>query len=129
MTWLGITLSGLSGVIRKCLDEMTERVDGDGGAIAIDPKGKKWLSNALLCLKPTISNTFLVLEGKVYKDWNSKRMAWAYAIVNDKSSTKFSVHFGCNRDEDFVEEIAIPWLKHLKLFLSHYIRRHHQKSE
>ena len=49
-----------------------------------------------------------VPEGKVYKDWNSKRMAWAYAIVNDKSSTKFSVHFGCNRDEDFVEEITIP---------------------
>jgi len=35
------TYFDLIGVIRKCLDEMTERVDGDGGAIAIDPKGTK----------------------------------------------------------------------------------------
>ena len=45
-------------MIRHCMDEMTERIGGDGGAIAIDTKG-------------TIAIGF-----------NSKRMAWAYAVLD-----------------------------------------------
>ena len=46
-------------------------------------------------------------QGKLSIDWNSQRMSWAYAILDDKTDTKFTVHFGCNRGEDFQEEITI----------------------
>ena len=70
---------------------MTERVNGDGGAIAIDS------------------------QGKLSIDWNSRRMSWAYAIIdldNDKTTgkndssmeLKFTIHFGCNPNEDFTSE-------------------------
>ena len=89
--WTYFFASDSSG-IRQCLDQMTERVNGDGGAIAIDS------------------------QGKLSIDWNSRRMSWAYAIIdlddddktitrkNDSSIVKFTIHFGCNPNEDFTSE-------------------------
>jgi len=77
-------------VIRHCMDEMTERIGGDGGAIAIDTKG-------------TIAIGF-----------NSKRMAWAYAVLDDEeddnsftSKTLVQVHSGCNREEHYVNDLPL----------------------
>lgn len=72
-------------VIRSSLNEMSARVGGDGGAIAID------------------------CEGNISIDWNSRRMGWAYAMVEedlDKCS-RILVHFGCNRGDDYQKEISI----------------------
>ena len=85
--WTYLFASDSSG-IRQCLDQMTERVNGDGGAIAIDS------------------------QGKLSIDWNSRRMSWAYAIIDDKTTrkndssmeVKFTIHFGCNPNEDFTSE-------------------------
>ena len=67
------------------MDEMTERIGGDGGAIAIDTKG-------------TIAIGF-----------NSKRMAWAYAVLDlDKDdNTLVQVHSGCNREEHYVNDLPL----------------------
>ena len=72
-------------MIRHCMDEMTERIGGDGGAIAIDTKG-------------TIAIGF-----------NSKRMAWAYAVLDlDKDdNTVVQVHSGCNREEHYVNDLPL----------------------
>ena len=72
-------------MIRHCMDEMTERIGGDGGAIAIDTKG-------------TIAIGF-----------NSKRMAWAYAVLDlDKDdNTLVQVHWGCNREEHYVNDLLL----------------------
>ena len=72
-------------MIRHCMDEMTERIGGDGGAIAIDSKG-------------TIAIGF-----------NSKRMAWAYAVLDlDKDdNTLVQVHSGCNREEHYVNDLPL----------------------
>lgn len=72
-------------MIRHCMDEMTERIGGDGGAIAIDTKG-------------TIAIGF-----------NSKRMAWAYAVLDlDKDdNTLVQVHSGCNREEHYVNDLPL----------------------
>ena len=53
-------------------------------------------------------NLVTMSQGKLSIDWNSQRMSWAYAIVDDKTVSKFNVHFGCNRDEDYVQEVTIP---------------------
>lgn len=77
---------GCSPIIRQCLDQMRDRVGGDGGAIAITNKGQ------------------------IAFEWNSLRMGWAYAVVpqNTKPGDKIKVHFGCNRDEHFeVEEVVL----------------------
>ena len=72
-------------MIRHCMDEMTERIGGDGGAIAIDTKG-------------TIAIGF-----------NSKRMAWAYAVLDlDKDdNTLVQVHSGCNREQHYVNDLPL----------------------
>ena len=48
-----------SSVIRETMDQMTARCGGDGGAIAIDTKGR------------------------IAIEWNSLRMAWAYTILDN----------------------------------------------
>ena len=73
-------------MIRHCMDEMTERIGGDGGAIAIDTKG-------------TIAIGF-----------NSKRMAWAYAVLDldkDDNTLVVQVHSGCNREEHYVNDLPL----------------------
>ena len=47
-----------SSVVRETMDQMTARIGGDGGAIAIDTKGR------------------------IAIEWNSFRMAWAYTILD-----------------------------------------------
>ena len=64
-------------VIKQVLDDMTQKVGGDGGGIAITP------------------------DGKIGVDWNSERMAWAYVSEDDNGK----LHFGCNRGEHFVEDL------------------------
>ena len=72
-------------MIRHCMDEMTERIGGDGGAIAIDTKGS------------------------IAIGFNSKRMAWAYAVLDlDKDdNTLVQVHSGCNREEHYVNDLPL----------------------
>ena len=72
-------------MIRHCMDEMTERIGGDGGAIAIDTKGA------------------------IAIGFNSKRMAWAYAVLDlDKDdNTLVQVHSGCNREQHYVNDLPL----------------------
>ena len=70
--------------------EMTERIGGDGGAIAIDTKGS------------------------IAIGWNAERMAWAYAILDFDngslgltSQTVVQVHSGCNRDEHYINDLPL----------------------
>ena len=80
-----------SSVVRHCLDQMTARIGGDGGAIAIDTKGR------------------------IAIEWNSVRMAWAYTILDSASATTsttiadfiIEVHFGCNANEHFIEHLHL----------------------
>ena len=71
-----------SNAVEVALDDMTSRVGGDGGAIAIDA------------------------NGRITIGFNSRRMSWAYAIVRENSKA-FEVHYGCNRGEDFVKEFHV----------------------
>ena len=81
-----------SSVVRHCLDQMTARIGGDGGAIAIDTKGR------------------------IAIEWNSVRMAWAYTILDSTAAAATSttiadfiieVHFGCNANEHFIEHLHL----------------------
>lgn len=77
-----------SSVVRHCMDVMSARLGGgDGGAIAIDSKGR------------------------IAIGWNSLRMSWAYAIIEDSSddiqSTAVEVHSGCNTNEHFIERLTL----------------------
>lgn len=69
-------------VIEKVLEDMTSRIGGDGGAICIDKRGK------------------------ISIGWNSKRMSWAYSILDIGCST-IEVHFGCNAGEHFTEYLRL----------------------
>ena len=69
--------------IRHVLDQMTKRVGGDGGAIAIDS------------------------QGQIAIEWNSARMAWAYVALLEENCLKVEVHWGCNKNEHFVEELGL----------------------
>lgn len=70
-----------SAVVKHCVDVMSARVGGDGGAIAIDSKGR------------------------IAIGWNSLRMSWAYAIIDDDDSIE--VHSGCNTNEHFIERLTL----------------------
>ena len=63
--------------------EMTERIGGDGGAIALDTKGR------------------------VAIGFNSQRMAWAYAILEGRRFTSVQVHSGCNRDDHYITDLPL----------------------
>ena len=70
------------------MEEMTSRIGaGDGGAIAIDTKGG------------------------IAIGFNSARMSWAYAILNDKEEggtmEVVEVHSGCNANEHFIEYLRL----------------------
>lgn len=81
-----------SSVIRETMDQMTARCGGDGGAIAIDTKGR------------------------IAIEWNSLRMAWAYTILDNTLVSKtceagsdmvIEVHSGCNANEHFREYLHL----------------------
>ena len=72
-----------SDIIEKLMAEMTERIGGDGGAIALDTKGS------------------------VAVGFNSERMAWAYAILNDRYASSVQVHSGCNRDDHYITDLPL----------------------
>ena len=76
--------------IFDALETMSERVGGDGGAIALSP------------------------NGEIGFDWNSRRMAWAYIDASEcyQDASKghkmaVTVHSGCNRDEHFKDLLYV----------------------
>jgi isoaspartyl peptidase/L-asparaginase-like protein (Ntn-hydrolase superfamily) len=78
-----------STIVRSCLDQMSERVGGDGGAISIDTRGQ------------------------IAIEWNSMRMSWAYAIVDlsaDNQTSLLKVHSGCNKGEHFIQDLPLQSL-------------------
>ena len=64
-----------SKLVRKVLDEMVEKVGGEGGAI---------------CLSKS---------GEIGIEWNTKRMSWAYV-----KSHELVIHLGCHRDQHLTEK-------------------------
>lgn len=66
------------------MNEMTERIGGDGGAIAINTQKKA-----------------------IAIGWNSHRMAWAYAVLDEDNTTSIQVHSGCNQGEHYINDLPL----------------------